>query len=92
VRTHALGEALEDLELAARERARLDRPRALLRGVRQVVEDRAQLARPEADVAGGLEQLLRGDGRALRVVREHVREADERGVAAGVVGVVALDR
>ena len=40
---HALGEALEDLELATGERARLDRPRALLRRVGKVVEHRAQL-------------------------------------------------
>src|SRR4029079_12020002 len=51
---HALGEALEDLELPARERARLDRAWALLRGIGQVVEDGAQLARAEADVAGRL--------------------------------------
>ena len=39
-----------------------------------------------------LSSSCRGDRRALRVVRQHVREADERGVALGVVGVVALDR
>src|SRR3954451_9097305 len=48
---HALGQALEDLDLAAGERAGLDRPRALLRGVGQVIEDRAQIGGPEADVA-----------------------------------------
>ena len=63
-----------------------------VRRVGQVVEDGAQLGRAEADGAGGAQQLRRGDRRAERVVREHVREADEGGVALGVVGVVALDR
>ena len=41
--------------------------------------------------ARALEQLGRRDGAALRVVGEHVGEADEGGLAVGVVGVVALD-
>src|SRR5215207_4154208 len=83
---HALGQALEHLELTRGERARLDRARAVLARVRQVVEDGAQLDRAEADGPGGPEQLRRGDRGALRVVREHVREADERAVAVGVIG------
>src|SRR5690348_10630349 len=42
----ALGQALEDLELARGERARVDLARAADRRVRQVVHDAAQLARP----------------------------------------------
>ena len=41
---------------------------------------------------GRLQQLLRVDGLAVPVVGEHVGEADERGLALDVVGVVALDR
>ena len=52
---------------------------------------RAQLGRAEADDARGLEQLGRRDRLPLGVVGEHVGEAHERGLAVGVVGVVALD-
>src|SRR5919198_5962924 len=54
---HALGEPLEHVELARGERAGLDCARTVLARVRQVVEHGAQLAGPEADRAGGLEQL-----------------------------------
>src|SRR4051794_17455336 len=88
----ALGEALQHFELAVGERARLDRARALRGRVWKVVEHRAQLGRAEADRAGGAQQLDARHRQALRVVGEHVGEADEGGVAGGVVGVVALDR
>src|SRR3954469_18063955 len=55
----ALGEALEHLDLARRERARVDLARAADRRVRQVVHHAAQLARAEADGPGALEQLGR---------------------------------
>src|SRR4029077_11164462 len=51
----ALGEALEDLELARRERARVDLARAADGRVRQVVHDAAQLGRAEANRPGALE-------------------------------------
>src|SRR3954452_24438986 len=87
----ALGEALEHLDLARGERARVDLARAADRRVGQVVHHAAKLARAKADGPGALEQLGRRDGAALRVVGEHVGQADEGGVAGGVVGVVALD-
>src|SRR3954454_22313639 len=87
----ALGEALEHLDLARGQRARVDLARAADRRVRQVVHDAAQLARAEPDHAGTLEQLGRRDRAALRVVGEHVGQADEGGLAGRVVGVVALD-
>ena len=43
------------------------------------------------DGARRLEHLGRGDMAALLVVGEHVRQADERGVALGFGVVVALD-
>ena len=46
---------------------------------------------PRPIVARGLQQLGRRDRAALRVVGEHVGQADERGLAGRVVGVVALD-
>src|SRR3954468_16348297 len=88
----ALGVALEDLELAIRQRTRLDRARALRGRVRKVIEHAAELGGPEADRAGGPQQLDGRHRQALRVVGEHVGEADEGGIAGGVVGVVALDR
>ena len=87
----ALGQALEHLDLARRQRTRVDLAGAADRRVRQVVHDRAQLARAEADGAGTLEQLGRRYGAALRVVGEHVGQADERGLADGLLGVVTLD-
>ena len=53
----------------------------------------AQLGRAEADACGApCSSSVGRDRAALRVVGEHVGEADERGLAVGVVGVVALDR
>ena len=42
-------------------------------------------------VAGDRQQLRRGDRAAEHVVGEHVGQAHERGLAVGVLGVVALD-
>src|SRR5215207_4862466 len=61
-------EALEDLELARGERARLDRARPGVARIREVVEDGPQLGRSEPDGARGAQQLGRRDGQAQRVV------------------------
>ena len=90
---HALGEALEDLELARR-RAGTARPRAggRVRRVGQVVEDRAQLARAEADGAGGSQQLGRARPASPASSGRACRRGGRRRRRPGVVGVVALDR
>src|SRR5262249_3483987 len=81
----SLGEALEDLDLAPGQRARIDLTRAPGARERQVVHDRAKLLRAEADAARAAQQLGRRDRAALRVVREHVGEADECDLVARVL-------
>src|SRR5919201_119656 len=83
----ALGEALEHLDLAARERARIDLARAAADRVGQVIHDGAQLGRAEADRSGRLQQLGGRDGAALGVVGEHVGQADEGGLDDGGDGL-----
>ena len=87
----ALCQTLQHLDLAVRERARVHVALGVAGALRELVHDRAKLLGREAAGAGCLKKLLRVDGLAVAVVREHVGQADESGLALGVVGVMALD-
>src|SRR4051812_44570563 len=88
----ALGQALEHLDLSRGERAGVDVPLLLAVALRQLVHHGAELAGVHVDRLGRGEQLLGVDGLRVVVVGEHVREANKRGLALGVLGVMALDR
>ena len=65
---------------------------ALAGGAGKLVHDAADLGGAEADRARGVKHRGGRDGGALRVVREHVCEAHERGLALDLGVVMALDR
>src|ERR1700677_2047947 len=77
----ALGEPLQHAELTPGQRTGVDVTLALAGRARQFVHDSAQLGGPEPNAACRLEHLRGRHLRALLVVGEHVREADEGGLA-----------
>ena len=89
---HAAGQPAQDVDLASRHRAGVDLARTVRGGgQRQLVHDRPQVGGADADLASDRQQLRRGDRAAQHVVREHVRQAHEGGLAIGLLGMVALD-
>src|ERR1700726_62333 len=88
----ALGEPLQDAELATRQRTRVDVTAALVGRAGQLIQHSPQLLGAQPHGAGGLEHLTRGDDRPLLVMGKHVGQADEGGLALDLGVVVALDR